>query len=242
MICCIPTKGRPSTKTYELFESAGIDVYHFVEPQDVNKYSEQPNVVSIQKNDKGISYARNFILDWAKENNQEWIVVCDDDVSGFGVYDGGNRKMDASVWLDILEKVKGLPFELVGINYRQHAWHEKTSVSINRKLAEVCVLMNAKKISWTYADDIKEDRDFLLQTIKNGYGTVRFNKYFFSCPVVGTNVGGLHTHYSMNRDTAWAVKLVEKWHPYASLVRKPGRIDAKINITAFAKAHRKTVK
>jgi ATP phosphoribosyltransferase len=36
MICFIPTKGRLNTKTYKLFEAVGIEVYHFIEPQEID--------------------------------------------------------------------------------------------------------------------------------------------------------------------------------------------------------------
>lgn len=241
MICYIPTKGRPKTKTYKLFEDVGIEVLHFVEPQDYDSY-KVPNKINIQENDKGITYVRNYMLNHARENNHDWIIICDDDVRAFGVYNGKTVTKDASIWKDIKSIAEKLPFELIGINYTQHAWHEKTSYSVNRKFAEVCVLMNVSKIDWNYTDNTKEDRDFQLQTIKNGHGVLRFNHYWFSCPDVGTNKGGLHDLYKAKKDKLWAENLVKKWHPYAKLVRKKDRIDAKIDIKGYALSLNKTVK
>ena len=241
MICYIPTKGRIDTKTYKLFEDAGIQVKHFIEPQEYELY-KVPNKVDIKENDKGVTFVRNFMLNYAKENNHKWVIICDDDVKSFGIYNGKTVKKDAGIWLDILEKAKKLPFELIGINYTQHAWHEKTSYSINRKFAEVCVLMNMEKINWKYEDNTKEDRDFQLQTIKNGYGVLRFNHYWFSCPNVGSNSGGLSDLYKAKKDTIWAENLVKKWYPYAKLVNKKDRIDARIDIKGYAKSLNKTVK
>ena len=171
MICYIPSKGRPSTSTYKLFQEVGIEVIHFIEPGEMELY-DVPNKVDILNDNQGIGYVRNFMLDHAKASGEEWVLFCDDDVRSFGVYNGKTVKKDASIWLGILEKAKKLPFELVGINYTQHAWHEKKSYSVNRKFAEVCVLMNVKKITWSYRPqfNLKEDRDFSLQTIKKGNG------------------------------------------------------------------------
>lgn len=66
MIVCIPTKGRTQTKTYKLFENVGIKVYHFIEPQEIETY-DVPNKINIKKNNKGIGYVRNFILQWAEK-------------------------------------------------------------------------------------------------------------------------------------------------------------------------------
>lgn len=243
MICFIPTKGRLNTKTYKLFQEVGIEVKHFIEPQEINKY-QVPNKVSILENDRGIGYVRNFMLNYARENNYEWVLICDDDVTSFGVYNGKTIKQDASIWLTILEKAKKLPFELIGINYTQHAWHEKTSYSINKKFAEVCVLMNVSKIKWNYRPEfnLKEDRDFALQTIKNGNGILRFNHFWFSCPDVGSNAGGLQNEYKAKKDEESALKMCKEWNPFITLKKKSERIDMKTDIKGLAIYYKKAVK
>jgi hypothetical protein len=241
MICYIPTKNRKNTKTYKLFEEANIECKHFIEPQEFDDYNI-PNKVNIQKDDMGVTYVRNFMLDYAKQNNEEWVIFCDDDVNGFGIYKNKTIKIGAIIWFEILDKAKKLPFELIGINYTQHAWHETKAYSINKKFAEVCVLMNVKKIKWRYTDNTKEDRDFQLKTIQNGYGVLRFNYYWFSCPNIGSNKGGLYDLYKEKKDTIWAENIVKKWYPFAKLIRKKDKIDAKIDIKGFAKSLNKEVK
>ena len=243
MICFIPTKGRPQTKTYKLFQDAGIEVKHFIEPQEIDKY-QVPNKVSIIENDKGIGYVRNFMLNYARANNYEWVIICDDDVVSFGIYNGKTIKKDATIWFDILKKAMLLPFEIIGINYTQHAWHEKTNYSINKKFAEVCILMNVKNINWNYRSEfnLKEDRDFALQTIKNGNGILRFNKYWFSCPDVGSNAGGLQDMYKQKKDEESAKKMCYEWNPFITLQRKGERMDMKTDIKALANHYKKIVK
>ena len=243
MICFIPTKGRFQTKTYKLFQDVGIQVKHFIEPQEIDKY-DIPNKVSILENNKGIGYVRNFMLDYAKQNFYEWVIVCDDDVTSFGIYNGKTVKKDASIWFDILSKVKSLPFEIIGINYTQHAWHEKTSYSINKKFAEVCVLLNINKINWRYRPEfnLKEDRDFALQAIKNGNGILRFNKFWFACPDVGSNSGGLQDMYKQKKDEESAKKMCFEWHPFVSLKKKGERMDMKTDMKALANHYKKIVK
>jgi hypothetical protein len=243
MICFIPTKGRTTTKTYKLFEQVGIEVRHFIEPQEIDKYNV-PNKVSIQENNKGIGYVRNFMLEYARTNNLDWVLVCDDDVTAFGIYNGKTLKKDASIWFEILDKAKKLPFEMIGINYTQHAWHEKTNYSVNKKFAEVCVLINVKKIHWNYRPqfNLKEDRDFALQTIKNGNGILRFNRYWFACPDVGTNAGGLQDMYKAKKDEESAKKMCSEWHPFVTLQKKGERLDMKTDIKALATHYKKIVK
>lgn len=243
MICFIPTKGRPQTKTFKLFEEAGIEVRHFIEPQEIDKYPV-PNKVSILENDKGISYVRNFMLDYARKNNHDWVIMCDDDVDHFGIYKNGNIKKDAKIWYDIKEKADKLPFEIIGINYRQLAWTEKNNYSINKNFAEVCLLMNVSKIKWNYRPEfnLKEDRDFALQTIKKGNGILRFNKYFYNCPDVGSNTGGLQNEYRAKKDEESAKKMCNEWHPFVTLKRKGERLDMKTDIKGLAMFYKKTIK
>lgn len=241
MICFIPTKGRFNTKTYKLFEEVGIEFLHFIEPNEIEQYNV-PNKISVLLNDKGVSYVRNFMLEYAKNNNLEWVLFCDDDVDHFGKYENSNIKLDASIWIEILSKAKKLPFEIVGINYRQLAWTGKNKYSINRKFVEVCVLLNVSKIKWNYRENTKEDRDFVLQTIKNGNGVLRFNKFFYNCPNVGTNAGGLQEKYKQKEDAIWAVNIVKQWYPFAKLIKTKGRVDAKVDIKAFAEFYKKQVK
>lgn len=246
LVCFIPTKTRFATKTYKLFESVGIKTYHFIEPQEFNIY-KVPNKINIIENDKGMSYVRNFMLNYAKYNKLEWIIMCDDDVKSFGFFNTKLKKTiktDASIWFEILEKVKKLPFELIGINYVQYAWLEKNNYSVNTKLAEVCVLINSNKINWKYDDNfnLKEDREFQLQTIKNGNGVLRFNYYWFRCPPVSSNVGGLQEEYKAKKDIQGAINIVKKYHPYAKLKKKGDRIDVKIDILNYSKSLNKTVK
>lgn len=244
MIACIPTKGRPNTNTYVRFEQAGIKCYHFLEPQEY-KSSPLPNKVSIKQNDRGVSYARNFILEWAKANNQEWIVMCDDDVNQFGYYKNNqDNKVGAVIWHDIKRKAERLPFELYGVNLRQHAWYEKKDYTINKSFVEVCLLMHVPRIHWHYRSqfDLKEDRDFVLQTIKKGNGIIKFHKHYYNCPAVGSNAGGLQGAYASQRDKEAAIKMCYEYAPHAKMHRKDNRIDVKIDIASYAKQNNRIVK
>ena len=242
MKCYIPTKGRPTTKTHKVFEEAGIECYHFIEPQEWELY-DVPNKIDILENNKGISYVRNFMLEHAKQNNEEWIIFCDDDITGFYEYKNKkNIKVDANIWKDILRKAKKLPFELHGINNKQLIWTAKEKYGINRYSVEACVLMNINKIHWNYDEDTKEDKDFVMKTIKNGNGVVKYLTLGFQTPPVGSNKGGLHEKYYDKQDYRWAKKVTKKWYPYTKLYKTNKKVDVRINYKEFAKSLNKIVR
>jgi hypothetical protein len=242
MKCYIPTKGRPNTRSYIPFLEVGIEVNHFIEPQEYDLY-DTPNKISILENDKGITYARNFMLQYAKDNGEDWVIFCDDDISSFYEYKNGkNIKRDAAIWKDILDIAKKLPFELYGINNKQLIWTAKTSYAINRYSVEACVLMNVQKIDWVYTENTKEDKDFALQTIKQGHGVVKFLKLGFQTPAVGSNKGGLHKNYQAKQDYEWAKTMAKKWHPFTKLYKTDKKVDVRVDFKAFAKSFNRIVK
>jgi hypothetical protein len=241
IVVCIGTKNRKKTRTYKLFEGL-FPVHHFIEPQEYKEY-EVPNKVSIDKNDQGISYMRNYVMDWSKNNNYKWVIISDDDIQNFGIVkDGKSITTGAEIWEDIYLKAQKLPFELYGINYCQFAWSEKNRYSINSKFVDCCVMLDLENISWDFGDwKLKSDRNFTLKTIKNGHGVMRFNKYWFRCPNVGSNKGGLFDLYKNKTDAVYAERLHKEWRPYTRLIKKSGRIDTKVDIKGIANYYNKKV-
>ena len=67
----IPTKGRLNNeKTYELLIKLGLKPIIVVEPQEYSKAVEMGyNCLMLDKNNQGITYARNFILDYCRNNH-----------------------------------------------------------------------------------------------------------------------------------------------------------------------------
>ena len=104
--------------------------------------------------------------------------------------------------------------------------------------------MNVSKIKWNYRSEfnLKEDRDFALQTIKNGNGILRFNRYWFSCPNPGNNAGGLNNMYKAKKDEESSKKMCREWNPFVTLQRKNDRVDMKTDIKGLATYYKKIVK
>ncbi len=242
MICCIPTKGRPHTKTYLIFEEANIVTYHFIEPQDWGSY-EVPNKVKLPANDMGVGYARNFILEWCRSQREDICIMSDDDINSFGyVANEKAVKSDASIFHEMLPVIQKTPFEMYGMSFRQFAWAEKTKYSINSKPITGVVIVKPRKLLWKYPSTFKEDLIFQFETIRNGYGALKFNHFFFNCPAVGTNQGGCYDGYQKKEDESAAKRIMQIYHGFVRIVKKPKRIDIRWDFKKWAKHHKRDVR
>jgi len=236
MIAFIPSKGRPSTKTHEMFEASGFKVYHFIEPKDFDGYDVK-NKINIGADDQGITFVRNFMLDFARTNEIKHFIVCDDDVNKFGIVEGSRAVSlpNAEALLKPFNIFKKSDFALGGINQRQFAWSEKKNYRVNTGKVECCIFCQTDLITWRYKEDTKEDRDFVMQCLDNRQSFVSFSRVHLNMPAIGTGPGGLNDHYQNNSDAAWARKLVIDWPGYAKLIKQYGRTDAKLDYKQKAK-------
>lgn len=230
MIALIPTKGRPKTSTYKLLSASGFTVYHFVEPQDYENY-DVPNKVNIMANDQGMSFVRNFMLDFSVQNGFKDVLVCDDDINSFGEAKNKRAKNlpDAEAIIKPYQIFQAAQFALGGFNQRQFAWSEAKSYRVNTGKVNGCFLMKPELISWRYKHDTKEDIDFIMQCLDNRRNFVFFGRIFYNTPAIGSNAGGLHEMYKAKRDTEWARKVALDWPEYAKIIEQYGRTDVRLD-------------
>jgi len=91
----VPSKGRATTsKTIpQLPEEEEWSVV--LEPQDVERYAlPEKRVIVLPENDRGLAYARQFILAHARSKKLGWFWMLDDDISGFyRVVHGRNQRI-----------------------------------------------------------------------------------------------------------------------------------------------------
>lgn len=246
----IPSKGRPECPTAHLFSEAvqRKRVYIVVEPQDYEAYlsTKQRHNCSfliLDKNDQGITYVRNEIKKLATKQNEEYYWMLDDDIKGFYITaEGKNHKADAGAMLDAsyIYLANRLKVAQGGLEYQQFAW-SSTKPYVRSSYCDVCVLINTEMTkNIEYRDvPLKEDRDFTLQVITNGYDVVRLQRYSFSAPENGSNKGGLYKEYkTTGKELQMCRKMVQLWGKDICKVikKKNGRIDVKINWSLFKNA------
>jgi hypothetical protein len=237
----IPSKGRAKQT---ILTDNPLTTY-IVEPQDYQDYLAvlpESRLIKLAANDRGIAFARNFILEYCKENDITWYWMLDDDVTGFfESKDGKNYKISMDEALFSAEReIKTLNSKYsigqAGLEYQQYSWSAKKKHAMN-SYCDVCVAINSKvPVRYRKELALKEDRDFTLQVISNGYTTVRCSKIAFACPSNGSNDGGLEPLYKDKTTESQSNRaMVRLWGDnICRVVVKPsGREDVKINWRYF---------
>lgn len=237
----IPSKGRSSTaKTPALLHEAGIAFSVCIEPQEVEEYSKTPwNLTVIGKNNGGIAYARQWILNCARERELPWYWMFDDDISGFFVTLPAVKKTVKASPKEVLLKAQEIFSPLAahlaigGLEYQQFAWGAAKPFT-QSSYAEVAVCINTantRGLSYDAAVAGKEDRDFVLQCLRSGKISVRSTWTSFSCPKNGTNKGGLsETFYKAGKEVFASKALANKWPGVVEFkMKNDGRPDAKVH-------------
>lgn len=240
------SKGRPEGKTLKMLEASEAVPHYYliVEPQDEELYKNQGFKKSITivlpQNDQGVAYARRFVVLRAREAQQEQIWMLDDDISSFTERRSAKlHPIDIGQALtmaqDHLMKVPNLA--VGALEYGQYAWAAKKPYALN-SYCEVATLLNLNNLKLCkYRDDVKEDRDLVLQALSLGYMTARTTLFAFNAPKNGSNKGGLHEAYKAGLERHWSANMVKLWPGVCSLHTKAdGRPDVKINWAAFKKS------
>ena len=101
----IPSKNRlDKPLTYNVLMELGLHPLLVIEPQEEHIAKElNLNYLLLDDNDRGIIYARNFILNYCRKNNIEYAVMLDDDIKYFKRFVNNKGMKDNTTFLDALK-------------------------------------------------------------------------------------------------------------------------------------------
>lgn len=238
----IPSKGRAQYATAaSAIRGSSIIVPAIphtlvVEPQDEKSYRlNHPlaDILVLPKSNQGITYVRQFILDYARSKGFLKYWQIDDNISGWMVKLNGILQQVSPLYvLSEIEKATNQDpsVALAGTDYQQFAALNAKETSLNTRVY-CCVLTRTDTgINYRPETEMKEDVDFCLQHLSKGYKTTLFHKYAMQKPAMGkTKKGGLTDKYKAGLDSSAAERLCHLWPGVASITQKGNRIDAKIN-------------
>jgi hypothetical protein len=236
----VTTKSRyDNCKTVDLIGNYK-NLYIIVEPQEYNEYKNNYpnfNIIQLPENNKGLSYARNFIKTQTEENNIQDYWLLDDDISYF--YERDDKKLNRIDFETCLKNsrkfFKENKIAVGGLEYRQYAWSASKRLIENSFCDSAVFIDNnlTKGIRYNLELKLKIDRDFCIKTIKSGNKTGRDTFYAFSVPPNGSNKGGLKeiAYDVIDLEKQMCLKMVEIWGSdiCQHIVKDDGRNDLKIH-------------
>lgn len=245
----IPSKNRADSKLFNLLAKDNINFKIVIEPQDENNYRNKgwdKNLLLLPENNRGLVYSRNFILNYARKNNIEWLWMCDDDVKGFyQTINNKNQSISPLTAFNLAEEkfISRKNIAQCSMEYQQYAWSQKKDI-ITNSYCDVVVCININNtigINYRQQVILKEDRDFTLQCLSLGYDVIRTGKISFGCPKNGSNKGGLYDVYRTGLEKDSVNNMCKLWGDKLCIpnTKKDGRYDVKINWKLFAKNDKK---
>lgn len=229
MKICIPSKGRALTiKTHYFFNP--IDVLIFVEPQEIKQYQQfnpEYTFIDIGKNDMGVSYARNYILNYVKD---DFIIMADDDIESFQIRNKQGRYDTLFNAYEAVEALFNSMDKYIGcsciVTIDPYIYFTNISESdtfrymSNTKELAAFVCLNLKKINEyniRYDENIGEgeDDDFSIQLLKSRHDIAVDYQYGVLSDTFTT--GGMSKFRKNSKDRELAAKNV-----YNAITQKYG--------------------
>jgi glycosyltransferase involved in cell wall biosynthesis len=240
----VATKGRAKVRnTINLLEALDIPYLAVVEPDEERKYRKYiSSYLTLSKNNRGLAYVRQWVLDYARECDMNWFWMLDDDITKFYRVEKGKCIVESAdkvlLTAQKLFKEAGDSLAQGSLEYQQFGWSAKKSFSLN-SYCDVVVAIHAQRVGdvkFRKETDLKVDRDFTLQLLAKGMLTMRACHCCFSAPKNGSNEGGLQKDYEGGwRERQSSLEMVRLWgSKICKLFVKPdGRNDCKINWRLF---------
>lgn len=245
MFIAIPSKGRARMITsHRLLGDAADCAVIFCPASEVEEYTRHiPGipVIGVPDTVKGITRTRNWILDFARDAGERWVVQIDDDAIRWTYFEGDfpapgipvrdDRKR--ALLENMFEMAEDLGTNLWGFQvsydpkfYREYSPFSLTSVVVGNLMG---IINDGQRFDERLP--LKEDYDFSLQSLYRHRRVLRCNKYAWGVAHHDTP-GGCKTYRSFAAERE-AIRVLQcKWGPKIVRVhpKKPYEIRCQVPI------------
>lgn len=232
----VPTRGRMRTAVSPgVLLQDGLTPTLVVEPQEASLYAQAwpscPQLV-LPVGDQGIAYARRAIKAEALRRGVPYYWQLDDNLEGFR-WRVERQLLPAtpSMVLGYVEQLvsRYARVALAGPDYQQFAVFPELEWTANTRVY-ACVLSNTA-VPLSYRDEMsgKEDVDYCLQVLTEGWNTLLVHGVAMVKPKMGSQtVGGLSEWYRERGHEAVAQQLAATWPFHTEVVAKPMGLDVRV--------------
>lgn len=180
----IPSKGRANKcLTANLLLKDEVEFKIVVEPQDEKSYSEkygQNKIIVLDRNNGGLSYARNYIKKLCFNKGESHVWQLDDDINYFlERINNKNVRQNALKVLSIAETEidKYSNVGISGLVDCLYAWTKTTDLGINKLVASAVLIKTDLPV--LYSSEVIEDLDYAIQVLQSGQCTILFHRIMY---------------------------------------------------------------
>lgn len=182
-------------------------------PEDYEKYSEKygKDCTIIYREGDSVTKNRNTLIDYFDKG--DWIIMLDDDVSGFYKLNGKKEeKIETKeeldkMFTDFFEYTEKNNGKIWGVYPVKNAFFMKKSIN-KKDIVNTCLGI-IKDYRFDEDFKAKEDIELCCRYIKNGYNIIRFN--FVTYNARHKQKGGCHDTWKTNENEKVAKRLVLKY-------------------------------
>lgn len=240
ILLAVPSKNRVGVllkNTYKWLCLMPYDFAIFVEPQDLNKYSEIDFVVPLRENNKGLGYAKKSIQEYAQKNGYDLVFKIDDDIQCFTDFRTSltPEKTAEHLFLFIRDKVIPLfeKHEILGavtFPYSFEMYDKKEFAPTKR--VQTSFIVRADFLASPYEEiSVFEDFSVGLQILTSGFKILKYGMIGIKMGImVGAGTGG-HQSFDRKKQAEKEVLLLRKIYPALKFrkVNKPWEIEPDIS-------------
>ena len=221
----IPSKGRLfKCNAAKLLDESGYNYRIVVEPNEHQKYLDiypQSTVLTMDKNDQGIAYARTWIKKYSIKQNEKKHWQLDDNIRRFRKWKNNIR--DYTLPHNVLPFVERFSNKFkncgtIGIRSDAFGYNIEPPYKKNR-MVYCCILDNNNMDIFWRQMSLGSDTDYSIQVCETRkWCTVLFHKYQITKPNMGTQKGGHQKDYAedgrkqriKNLQKLWGTEMIKK--------------------------------
>ena len=226
MIIAIPSYKRAKKCLSAKILSNAMIFCHEFEFKEYSKYNK--NVIAVIPDDlasKGMGVIRNFMLDFARTQNDD-ILMIDDDIKRFGRYeDGKGIEMDENDFYAFAENAfrmtKELGTKLWGMAMLpdKRVYQEFKPFNLGCCILGPCMgIIPDDTLRFDESLGLKEDYDYSLQVLNKCRKVLRFNAYHYYCGHKRTK-GGCRSYRNIAKEQEQMKLFIKKWGSH--IVKNP---------------------
>lgn len=237
MLIAIPSKGRCNrVKSARVLPSATLFVPE--SEADAYKINNRCEVVAVPESVRGITRTRNYILDWADQAGEPWVVMIDDDVNAQGYckfYSEAmkHRKLSGEDWrrefLKLFELSEDLGYSIWGVATQAapRAVYPYKPILFRSYVTASCMGLRIENgIRFDESFPVKEDYELNLRMIRDE-GGVLAARYLYWSNSHWKDEGGCKDYRSQEMEADCIARLIKM---YPRMIRKVTRGGSEYSI------------